>query len=42
MICVESYEITPSSDILKLLKSAKNAKGGCMKGRVDEVGFARR
>jgi ribonuclease T2 len=35
-------EITPTSDISKLLKSAKNAKGGCMKGRVDEVGFKRR
>jgi ribonuclease T2 len=35
-------EITPSSDISKLLKSAKNAKGGCMKGKVDKVGFSRR
>jgi ribonuclease T2 len=35
-------EITSNSDISKLLKSAKNAKGGCMKGKVDEVGFSRR
>jgi ribonuclease T2 len=32
-------EITPTSDISKLLKSAKNAKGGCRKGKVDKVGF---
>ncbi len=32
-------EITPKSDIKTLLKSAKNAKGGCKSGLVDEVGF---
>jgi len=35
-------EITPKSDISKLLKNAKNAQGGCLKGRVDEVGFKKR
>jgi len=37
-----SGEITPNSDISKLLKSAKNAKGGCRKGKVDKVGFSKR
>ncbi len=32
-------EISKDSDISKLLKSAKNAKGGCNKGIVDKAGY---
>lgn len=32
-------EISKDSDISKLLKSAKNAKGGCNKGVVDKAGY---
>ncbi len=32
-------EISKESDISTLLKSAKNAKGGCQKGKVDRVGY---
>ncbi len=32
-------EISKDSDIAKLLKSAKNAKGGCNKGVVDKAGY---
>lgn len=35
-------EISKGMDISKLLKSAKNAKGGCMKGKVDKAGFSKR
>jgi len=35
-------KISKGVDISKLLKSAKNAKGGCQKGRVDKAGFSRR
>ena len=32
-------EISKNSDISKLLKNAKNPKGGCMKGKVDKPGY---
>ena len=34
-------EINPKSALDKLLKHARNAKGGCKKGKVDAVGFKR-
>ncbi len=34
-----SGEIKPTSKIADLLKNAKNAQGGCRKGKVDRVGF---
>ena len=36
-----SGEINPKSPLDKLLKHARNAKGGCKKGKVDAVGFKR-
>jgi ribonuclease T2 len=36
-----SGEINPKSPLDKLLKKARNAKGGCKKGKVDAVGFKR-
>ncbi len=35
-------EITSETNIIDLLKSAKNARGGCLEGKVDDVGFHRR
>jgi len=32
-------EINPKSPLDKLLKKARNAKGGCKKGKVDKAGF---
>ena len=32
-------EINPTTPLEKLLKNAKNAKGGCKRGKVDAVGF---
>ncbi len=32
-------EINPKTPLDKLLKKARNAKGGCKKGKVDKVGF---
>jgi len=36
-----SGEINPKSPLDKLLKKARNAKGGCKNGKVDAVGFKR-
>ncbi len=35
-------KIDPETNLKELLKGAKNARGGCMKGRVDAVGFGRK
>ncbi len=35
-------KISKGMDISKLLKNAKNAKGGCQKGKVDKAGFNKR
>ncbi len=36
-----SGEITPTTLLSTLLKKAKNARGGCKRGKVDAVGFTR-
>ncbi len=36
-----SGEITPTTPLSTLLKKARNARGGCQKGKVDAVGFKR-
>lgn len=37
-----SGNISKGIDITKLLKSAKSAKGGCQKGKVDKAGYVKR